>query len=65
LTLCFPANYSRNFATIEKSCADFGGVFDRQIKIAMRLLDAPLPMPERARQAVYGSEGVAAVQRIR
>ena len=26
-------------------------------KIAMRLLDAPLPMPERARQAVYSSEG--------
>src|ERR1700726_1669627 len=25
----------------------------------------PLPMPERARHAVYGSEGVAAVQRIR
>jgi hypothetical protein len=24
----------------------------------------PLPMPERARHAVYGSEGVAAVQRI-
>ena len=23
----------------------------------MRLLDAPLPMPERARQAVYSSEG--------
>jgi hypothetical protein len=35
------------------------------MKIAMRLLDAPLPMPERARQAVYSSEGVAAVQRIR
>jgi hypothetical protein len=34
------------------------------MKIAMRLLDAPLPMPERARHAVYGSEGVAAVQRI-
>jgi hypothetical protein len=26
---------------------------------------APLPMPERARHAVYGSEGVAAVERIR
>src|SRR6202051_3984433 len=25
----------------------------------------PLPMAERARRAVYGSEGVAAVQRIR
>jgi hypothetical protein len=35
------------------------------MEIATRLLDAPLPMPERARQAVYGSEGVAAVQRIR
>src|SRR5580692_4997045 len=32
------------------------------MKIAMRLLDAPLPMPERARRAVYGSEGVAAVR---
>src|ERR1035438_9064738 len=49
-----------------RSCADFGGF----LRLPNEDRDAPagcgpLPMPERARNAVYGSEGVAPVQRIR
>src|ERR1700720_1087153 len=49
-----------------RSCADFGGFFDRQMKIAMRLLDAVHFRCLNTRGTLfYGSEDVSPVQRIR